>query len=81
MAKSMEEVAEAMFTMVSRDAGSKKYKPSDLSKAMINQFGGEVDKQLCKDAIRHLVDNGRLVYTYFGGSYLEVPHKEGAAPD
>jgi hypothetical protein len=81
MAKSIEEVADAMFNMVSRDAGSKKYKPSDLTKAMLSHFGDEVDKKLCKDAIRHLVDNGRLVYTYFGGSYLEVPHKEGAAPD
>ncbi len=78
---SIEEIADSMFQMVERDTGTKKYKPSDLSKAMIAQFGGEVDKKTCKKAIRHLVDNGRLVYTYFGGSYLEIPHKEGAAPD
>ena len=78
---SIEEIADAMFAMVERDAGSRKYKPSDLSKAMIAQFGDEVDKKTCKKAIRHLVDNGRLVYTYFRGSFLEIPHKEGAAPD
>jgi hypothetical protein len=78
---SVEEIADAMFKMVERDTGSKKYKPNDLTKAMIAQFGDQVDKKTCKAAIRHLVDNGHLVYTYFGGSYLEIPHKEGAAPD
>jgi hypothetical protein len=81
MAKSVEEVADAMFKMVERDTGTRKYKPGDLQKAMQAQFGDEVDRKLCKEAIRHLVDSGRLVYTYFGGSYLEIPHKEGAAPD
>jgi hypothetical protein len=78
---SIEEIADAMFKMVERDTGTKKYKPSDLNKAMMAQFGDAVDKKACKQAIRHLVDNGRLVYTYFGGSFLEIPHKEGAAPD
>jgi hypothetical protein len=81
MAKSTEEIADAMFDMVKRDTGTKKYKPADLTKAMIARFGDEVDKKACKDAIRQLVDGGRLVYTYFGGSFLEIPHKEGAAPD
>ena len=75
----IEEIAEAMFKMVERDTGTRKYKPGDLTKAMMAQMG--VDKKACKEAIRHLVDNGRLVYTYFGGSFLELPHKEGAAPD
>ncbi|MFH1844297.1 MAG: hypothetical protein ABIF77_13925 [bacterium] len=76
---SVDEIAEAMFKMVERDAGQKKYKPGDLKKAMIAHF--DADKETCKAAIRQLVDSGRLVYTYFGGSFLEVPHKEGAAPD
>ena len=76
---SIEEIAEAMFKMVERDAGQKKYKPSDLTKAMVAHF--DADKKTCKQAIRQLVDGGRLVYTYFGGSFLEIPHKEGAAPD
>ncbi len=47
---------------------------------MIQKFGeDEVDKKLCKLSIRTLMDSGRLVYTYFGGSFIEVPHVEGAA--
>jgi len=72
-----EQIADAMFEMVNQAMGQKKFKPMDLQKAMIERFG--CDKNDCKAAIRQLVDSGRLVYTYFGGSYLEVPHKEGAA--
>lgn len=79
MAKSAEEVAEAMYTMVKDAMGVKKLKPGDLQKAMKERFPGEVDRKVCKEAIRILVDSGRLVYTYFGGSFLEVPHQEGAA--
>ena len=80
MAKTVEEVAEAMFNMVKDSAGQKKLKPMDLTKAMIEAFGeGEVDKKLCKEAIKQLVNSGRCVYTYFGGSFIEIPHKEGAA--
>jgi hypothetical protein len=34
---------------------------------------------LCKAAIRTLMDSGRCVYTYFGGSFIELPPEEGAA--
>ncbi len=75
-----EAVADAMFAMVKEYQGRKKFKAGDLTKAMIEKFGeAECDKQLCKAAIRTLMDSGRCVYTYFGGSYIEVPHKEGAA--
>ncbi len=79
--KSVDEVADAMFNMVKEAQGQKKLKPMDLTKAMIEIFGDEVDKKLCKGAIKQLVDSGTLVYTYFGGSFLELPHKEGAAND
>lgn len=75
-----EEIAEAMYKMVADSAGMKKYKASDLTKAMMQQFEG-ADKAACKAAIRSLIDSGRLVYSYFGGSFIELPHKEGAAPD
>ncbi|PKK84344.1 MAG: hypothetical protein CVT49_04225 [candidate division Zixibacteria bacterium HGW-Zixibacteria-1] len=82
MAKTVEQVADAMYTMVKDAMGQKKLKPMDLTKAMVQLYGGEgVDKLLCKQAIKTLVDSGRLVYTYFGGSFLEVPHREGAAND
>jgi hypothetical protein len=81
VAKTVEEVADAMFSMVSESQGIKKLKPGDLVKAMIEAFGDEVDKKLCKGAIKILVNSGRCVYTYYGGSFLELPHREGAAND
>jgi hypothetical protein len=81
VAKSVDEIADAMFKMVKEATGQKKLKPMDLTKAMMEMYGDEVDKKLCKSAIKQLVDSGRLVYTYFGGSFLELPHREGAAND
>jgi len=37
-----------------------------------------VDKKTCKKAIKSLIETERCVYTYFGGSFIELPHKEGA---
>ena len=71
---SVEEIANSMYKMVKDATGQKKLKPTDLMKAMIELYG--VDKKACKTAIRNLVDNGRLEYTYFGGSFLEIPKKE-----
>ena len=79
MAVTVEEVADAMYDLVAEYQGKKKFKASDLTKAMIEKYGGEVDKRFCKQAIRQLMDSGRCVYTYFGGSFIEVPHEEGAA--
>ena len=81
MAKTVDEIADAMQKMVEDAQGMKKLKPMDLVKAMVQLFGDEVDKKLCKKAIKVLVDSGRCVYTYFGGSFIEVPRKEGAAND
>lgn len=81
MAKTVDEVADAMYTMVKDAQGMKKLKPMDLTKAMVEMYGDEVDKKLCKEAIKQLVNSGRCVYTYFGGSFLELPHREGAAND
>ena len=80
MAVTVDEVADAMYAIVEEYMGKKKFKASDLTKEMIKKYGeDEVDKKLCKLAIRQLTDSGRCVYTYFGGSYIEVPHAEGAA--
>ena len=77
---STEEVVEAMYAMVKDAMGQKKLKPMDLQKAMIAQFGDDrCDKKLCKGAIKELINSGRCVYTYFGGSFIEIPHEEGAA--
>jgi len=81
VAKTVEEIADAMFTMVKDAQGVKKLKPTDLTKAMTELFGDDVDKKTCKEAIKTLVNSGKCVYTYFGGSFLELPHREGAAND
>ena len=81
MAKTVDEVAEAMFKMVQDAQGVKKLKAMDLTKSMIALFGDEVDKKLCKEAIKQLINSGKCVYTYFGGSYVEIPHKEASAND
>jgi len=81
VAKPVDEIADAMFNMVKDAFGQKKLKPMDLIKAMIELYGDEVDKKSCKEAIKQLINSGRCVYTYFGGSYIEIPHKEGAAND
>ena len=76
-----EQVSDEMFKLVEETTGKKNLKASDLRKAMIKQLGGNVDKKLCKEAVRLLIDSGRCVYSYFGGSYITVPRKEGAAED
>lgn len=81
MARTVEEVAEAMFSMVKDAQGVKKLKAMDLTKSMIELYGEEVDKKLCKAAIKELINSGKCVYTYFGGSYIELPHRESAAND
>ena len=81
MAKTAEEIADAMYKLVEDAQGLKKLKPMDLTKAMVQMYGDEVDKKTCKGAIKLLIDSRRCVYTYFGGSFIEVPQKEGAAND
>jgi hypothetical protein len=82
MAVTKEQVADAMYELVAEYQGKKKFKAGDLTKAMIQKFGeDEVDKKLCKAAIRTLMDSGRCVYTYWGGSFIELPPEEGGEGD
>ena len=76
---SVQEVAAAMYKMVKEATGLKKLKAMDLTKNIMELYGDRVDKQICKDAIREIIESGKCVYTYFGGSYIELPHVEGAA--
>jgi hypothetical protein len=71
---SLDDVANAMFDLVSATQGKKNLKAMDLTKAMIEKFGeGDCDKALCKQAIRQLIDSGRCIYSYVGGSYITLP--------
>ena len=74
----VEEVSGAMFKMIRDSMGQKKWKATDLTKAVSELFGERCDKTLAKSAIRDLIESGKCVYTYFGGSFIEIPHKEGA---
>ncbi len=74
----VEEVSGAMFKMIKDSMGQKKWKATDLTKAVNELFGERCDKTLAKSAIRELIESGKCVYTYFGGSFIEIPHKEGA---
>jgi hypothetical protein len=70
----IDQVADAMFELVKSTYGKKDLKPMDVTKAMIEQFGEEdCDKRLCKKALRQLIDSGRCVYKYAGGSYVTLP--------
>ena len=80
MAVDLDQIADEMFKMVAEVAGVKKYKPGDVFKAMVKKYKDEgVDKKQCKAAMRILIDSERLVYTYFNGSWVELPGEEGAA--
>ncbi len=77
---SVEEIADAMYQIVAESMGKKKIKPNDLPKQVITQYGEDrVNKDDARAALRVLIDSERCVYTYFGGTFIEVPHKEGAA--
>jgi hypothetical protein len=76
----VETLAESMYQLVAEYAGKKNFKPGDLSKAMIAKYGeAECSKDDCKLAIRILIESGRCVYTYLGGSYIQLPPKEDTA--
>jgi hypothetical protein len=82
MAVPIETLAEEMYVMVADSFGKKNLKAMDLTKSMIAKHGeAECSKDECKQAIRQLIDSGRCVYSYFGGSFITLPHKEGAAPE
>ena len=68
-----EQLAEAMYELVKDCQGKRKLKSLDLQKAMKEKFGDGATKPNCKAAVRQLIDSGRCVYTYFGGSFVELP--------
>lgn len=76
-----ETLADEMFALVSQYAGKRNLKAGDLTKEMVARHGeAECSKDDCKHAIRILMDSGRCVYSYLGGSYITLPPKEGSLP-
>jgi len=73
-----ETLADEMYKMISDYAGKKNLKAGDLTKEMIARHGeANCGKDDCKQAIRLLIDSGRCVYSYLGGSYIQLPPQEG----
>ncbi len=78
---SIEALADEMFTLVTECTGKSKLKAGDLTKAMIAKHGETAcDKEACRKAIRVLIDSGRCIYTYLGGSYIELPSQADGEP-
>lgn len=69
-----EEVKKLVYALVEQSTGKKKLKSSDIVKKIAADHEG-VEKDDVKAALRDLVDAGTLIYTYFGGSFIEIPPK------
>ncbi len=78
MALSKDELREYIFDLVSKAQGKKNLKAMDVQKAVLKDHPDQPKNDI-KFAIKDLIDGGRCVYTYFGGSFIEIPHVEGAA--
>jgi len=78
MALSKADLVEYIFSMVKAAEGKKQLKAMDIQKNVLKEHPDQ-DKNSIKFAIKDLIDGGRCVYTYFGGSYIECPKVEGAA--
>jgi len=78
MPASVEALADEMYALISEYAGKRNLKAGDLTKEMIARHGETgCSKDDCKLAIRALIDSGRCVYSYLGGSYIQLPPKDG----
>jgi hypothetical protein len=73
----IEILAEEMYRLVADCAGKKNLKPGDLTKELIAKHGSACSKDDCKKALRILIDSGRCVYSYLGGSYVQLPPMPG----
>ncbi|MBW1991585.1 MAG: hypothetical protein JRI59_05635 [Deltaproteobacteria bacterium] len=78
MALPKDELVERIYKMVEAAQGKKQLKAKDIEKAVLKEYPDQPRNDI-KFAIKELIDSGRCVYTYFGGSYIELPHEEGAA--
>ncbi len=68
-----EEVKQKIYALVEKSVGKKKLKSSDIQKTISAEAG--ISREEVKDALKDLIDDGKLIYTYFGGSFVEIPPK------
>lgn len=82
MEAELEEIKDYIYSLIKDSAGIKRLKPLDLQKFCKEKFPNNTDKNtLVKEAIKQLVEEEKIVYTYYGGTFLELPHKEASAND
>ena len=73
----VEQVADSMYALLKEYHGKKRFKPNDLQKEMEKNFGKDAcDKKICKEALKLLMEDGRTIYGYAGGSWIEPVVKE-----
>ncbi len=70
----IEDIKKEIYALIEKSVGKKKLKPGDLFKKVAADHG--VEKKEVKAALKELMDAGTLVYSYKGGSYVELPPKE-----
>ncbi len=70
----IEEIEQKIYALVEKSVGKKKLKSSDIQKTISAEAG--VTRDEVKAALRVLVDSGKLIYTYFGGSFVEIPPQQ-----
>ncbi|MHB1679187.1 MAG: hypothetical protein ACYCTB_01575 [bacterium] len=60
--------------LVKEYVGKKRFKPIDIVKEMEKEFAAEgVSKDDIKSALKEIMNDGKLVYGYAGGSFLTIP--------
>jgi len=64
-----DEIKEKMYDKVVKT--TKKLKPGDLAKLIAEEAG--IEKSDAKKILAELVNEGKLIYTYFGSSFIELP--------
>ncbi len=67
------EVKKKTYKSLEKSMGKKKLKSSDIQKTISAEAG--ISRDEVKDALKDLIDEGKLIYTYFGGSFVEIPPK------
>ncbi len=73
---SIEELVEAMYQLVKETTGTRRLRPTDVTRAMVERFGADrCSKEFCKQALRQLTESERCVYTFYDGSYIELPER------
>jgi hypothetical protein len=74
----VEELKDYIFKKVESYSGKKQVKVPQMVAEVIEHYP-DASKKDVKDALKELIDDEKLVYGYFGGTTLELPHKEGSA--